>query len=94
MERRGVGRATVSAPIVSKAARLIVDDRVECRGTAAVFRVQGDRDTYTVAIGEDWHSCSCPAVGECSHILAAVFRRDEAADGAANYSPTPERSTR
>lgn len=78
MGRRGVGRATVTAPIIRKAARLVVDGRVQARGCAAIFRVQGDSDTYTVAVGDDWHSCSCPAVGVCSHILAAMYLYDDA----------------
>lgn len=88
-------RCPVSATpaIFDKAARLILDDRVRARGVAAIFDVQGDHDTYRVAIGDDWHSCTCPAVGACSHILAAGLRHEQIGDErAANHLRLVERS--
>lgn len=52
-------------------------------GTAAVFRVDGDRAVYDVVIGDGFEMCSCPAPGACSHIRAAALIQVALVDGVA-----------
>lgn len=71
------------AASASKAVKLLAEGRVMPAGAAAVFRVQGDHDTYDVVIGDGFEMCSCPAHGDCSHRTAARLIQAALVDGVA-----------
>lgn len=60
-----------------KAARLRAEGKVK-PVPARTYEVEGDHDTYLVTIcmggatGATQMSCTCPARGACSHLLAAA----------------------
>lgn len=67
----------------TKVVRLLAQGRVQPRGAAAIYRVRGDHGGYDVVIGETFAFCSCPAHGECSHIVASQLVQDAMVDGVA-----------
>lgn len=67
----------MTVSLVKKAARLITERRVQPLGIAAVYRVNGTHGFYHVVIGDQYRSCSCPARGTCSHLLAAEHALEE-----------------
>lgn len=65
----------MSAAIEQKAARLRAQGRVHPVDLVRAHVVQGDHAAYFVVTDrEGIEFCTCPASGECSHIIAA---RDE-----------------
>ncbi len=62
--------------VTAKVRRLLAKGAVLPLGAAAVYHVEGDHDTYRVILGEDFTSCSCPALRErCSHVCAALLQQ-------------------
>ncbi len=62
--------------VTAKVRRLLADGRVQPAGCAAVVYVDGDNGRYRVILGEDFTSCSCPALRErCSHVCAALLQQ-------------------
>lgn len=68
------GSMNASQPTHIKAARLLHKDRVKeipITLPGRAFFVEGVSDCYIVRVYEPHgRTCSCPAVGDCSHILA------------------------
>lgn len=66
-------RAQTNAGLRPKAQRLLNEGRVrQVANPVAEFTVQGDHGTYTVFIGANAQTCTCPHHGRCTHIEAAV----------------------
>lgn len=59
--------------VIRKARELLQQNKVTERIGCRVFTVEGQHDTYTVIVSGDVapDTCSCPAVVQCSHLLAA-----------------------
>lgn len=53
----------------SKALRLLAAGAAQ-PADARVYHVQGDHASYIVVVGAA-QTCTCPATGACSHLLAA-----------------------
>ncbi len=72
-----------TARTYAKANRLLTDKRVKLFGhetnTADAF-VQGDHGNYFVAGDDHGWTCTCPAVGTCSHIIATEALVAQTAD--------------
>ncbi len=62
--------------VTAKVRRYLHEGRVQPEGCAAVIYVDGDTGRYRVILGEDFTSCSCPALRErCSHVCAAILQQ-------------------
>lgn len=75
--------AAITDPVLRKATRLRAEGRViEHSPPTRVFTVVGDHGTYTVIVyGRGCRGvCTCPAIGTCSHTVAALL--EIRADGA------------
>jgi uncharacterized Zn finger protein len=57
---------------VRKALRLRASGGVDEIHAGRIFRVRGDHGTYLVVVTET-AECTCPAVGTCAHITAALL---------------------
>jgi hypothetical protein len=73
----------MNAATSDKAVRLLAEGRVQPHGTATMYRVDGDHAVYDVAIGDGVALCSCPARGDCSHLIASRLVYDAMVDGVA-----------
>jgi hypothetical protein len=62
----------ISESVVSKAVRLIDEDRVDLTGFDSAL-VRGFTGTYEVTATPDGMECSCPARRGCSHLLASML---------------------
>jgi len=57
--------------VTAKAERLLAEGRIQAI-PGRCFAVEGDHGWYLAVVNDDGlFCCSCPAVGECSHVLAA-----------------------
>lgn len=57
--------------VTDKAMRLLCEGKIAPLPAAHVFLVDGTHGTYTVLIASHLETCTCPATGRCSHIVAA-----------------------
>jgi uncharacterized Zn finger protein len=61
---------------IDKATKFLVNGKVHIQ-SATVYEVEGETGNYVVTIfPEDsnlHHSCTCPRIGTCSHIAAAML---------------------
>lgn len=65
----------------AKALRLLSEARVDPIGTAAVYEVVGDTDTYRVVVGDGWVQCPCRAAREmCSHAESSLLLHNAIVD--------------
>jgi uncharacterized Zn finger protein len=65
----------VTASTQAKAVRLADTGKVRRLSPVEVFEVEGDHGTYTVVLAGGETSCTCPAHGGCSHIVAVDLVR-------------------
>jgi len=61
-----------SEAVIEKAQKLVATGRVRKVDDVQVFDVDGSSGTYQVVLRVGAMSCTCPASGTCSHILAAA----------------------
>lgn len=60
----------------AKAERLAATGKVHRIADADVFAVSGDSGLYLVVLAALGSVCTCPATGECSHILSARIAQE------------------
>jgi len=65
----GAANGAEPVSVAAKAERLLAEGRIQAI-PGRCFAVEGDHGWYLAVVNDDGLFCSCPAIGECSHLLA------------------------